>query len=130
MKALICILVISLSTTYVSAHDRDSISRHDFYKLEEKIDKLLRQNQKLINRVAQLEGEVEKMSSDLIKLSHDRPSRYHPPKEEFVCTVSTMSKGTFIGKATKKIEARAKAIQKCEKAGGRSQCQMNRPVCE
>ncbi len=68
--------------------------------------------------------------------------RVNPPKtiivpiktpvrvKKHVCSISTPFNGTFIGKASSKVEAMGIALQKCEKSGERMRCKKDRLMCD
>lgn len=118
MKKIVTILVLVLSTTafakdynFISLNDGKNILRIDIGN-ERDAD-----SRQMARRITRLERAVRELQNRVYELEDDSA----PARREitvYTCTLPTSFDGTFIGKGKTAAEARAIAVNKCEKGGG------------
>ncbi|MFY7929354.1 MAG: hypothetical protein ACOVS5_10835 [Oligoflexus sp.] len=86
-------------------------------------------NRQLRDRIRTLEIAVRQLQEEVIRLRLQRDNDPNLRKNSYTCFIPTPFDGSFYGKGETKLEAKAKALNECEKKN-RSFCQESKVVCE
>ncbi len=89
-------------------------------------------NRELRERVRLLEAAVRQLQEEVYRLKNsDTPTGYGRPSQRpsYTCFLNTPFDGSFYGKGDTKLEAKAKALNDCEKKD-KGYCNANQVTCE
>ena len=119
MKSLLVLLALTVSVTAMAKDDRDGrYTKNDgdtIIRIEVGNDRDTDSPQ-MMRRMVQLERAVRELQNRVYDLEDDsRPQTYEV--KVFTCVLPTSFDGTFIGKGSTEIEAKAEASRACERSG-------------
>ena len=127
MKSLIVLWALTISVTAMAKDDRGGrYTKNDGSTIirievgsEGDTD-----SRNMNRRMVQLERAVRELQNRVYDLEDDSRSQTREVRI-FTCVIPTPFEGTFIGKGTTELEAKAEAAKACEKSGSLS-CNINR----
>ena len=84
-------------------------------------------NRKLRKRVRQLEKAMVEIQNEVLLLRSRVSAEPLPTK--YACYIKTSFNGTHMGRGVSLAEAKARTLQRCEKAGGNFDCKVKKVTC-
>lgn len=131
MKSFFALVLVAASLT-ASAQSRRDDDRLDgriiFRDGRSTVRISINERRDLNLRIRLLEEAVRDLQAQVYDLRDSEPRTRIVTTH--VCTMNTTFNGTFIGKATTKIEAEANARNNCTRQGRESFCASNRVICD
>lgn len=137
MRAKLFALALSLTATPTLASDFKKIDKRDFITLNDStLDDRGRGNEaELKRRIERLERAVRQLQdysfilSERVNYLESRPVERPEASNAYACFLKTAFHGAFFANAPTRLEATAKTLKQCEKAG-ESFCRKEQVECE